>query len=84
MHIYKSLFLWKVNIHTSYSLSSNLGRIPRGSASADLKPKKSFIRFFRPRKTSESFSWRQKLPVAKRKNSQILQPLGLLGLRIFR
>ncbi|MDP2925689.1 MAG: hypothetical protein Q8N99_04930, partial [Nanoarchaeota archaeon] len=46
---------------------SNLGLIPRGSASADLKPSKSSD-FEWPRKTSESFSWRLKLPVAKRKN----------------
>ncbi|MDP2924904.1 MAG: hypothetical protein Q8N99_00880, partial [Nanoarchaeota archaeon] len=44
----------------------NLGLIPRGSASADLKPSKSSD-FEWPRKTSESFSWRLKLPVAKRK-----------------
>ncbi len=67
-----------------FYLFSNLGRILRGFASADLKPSKS-VDFGWPRKTSESFSWRLKLPVAKRKNSQIpSNPLGRWGLRIFR
>ncbi len=59
-------------------LFSNLGLIPRGSASADLKPSKPCFEW--PRKNSEIFSWRLKLPVAKRKNLQNTPTLlGRLG-----